>query len=183
MAYGSELSAWAAVPFIDAEETAQAFRNPLYSTSEAFRDALASKLSISGDAVGLQGHSNIKANVINVYDPRSPNTIPELSPEEAASFSTVATPEELQQYADLHRDDPLALDPSLKITPRARQTQQETPKPSLFDNDKLMQMRREQKDREAAAAAAQEQRLEDRRIERSRLADERDRITAELNGL
>src|SRR6266550_3464121 len=153
MAYGSELSAWAAVPFIDAEETAQAFRNPLYSTSEAFRDALASKLSISGDAVGLQGHSNIKANVINVYDPRSPNTIPELSPEEAASFSTVASPEDLQEYADLMgAENPLALNPELKITPRARQTQQETPKPSLFDDGKLMQMRKEQKDREAASA-------------------------------
>src|SRR6266550_406801 len=103
MAYGSDLSAWAAIPFVDAEETAQAFRNPLYSTSEAFREAVTSKLAISGDApVGLQGHSNIKANIIHVHDPRSPNTIPELSPEEAAGFSTVASPEDLQEYADLH---------------------------------------------------------------------------------
>ena len=181
MAYGLELAAWAAVPFMDAEETAQAFKNPLYSTSEAFREAVTSKLSISGDAsVGLQGRPNIKANTINVHDPRSPNTIHELSVEDATGFSTVATPEELQQYADLHRDDPMALDPSLKITPRARQTQQETPKPSLFDNDKLMQMRRDQKDREAASAAAKEQRMQDLRDERSRLADERDRLNQEL---
>ena len=182
MAYGNELAAWAAVPFVDAEETSQAFRDPKYSTSEAFRDAVASKLSISGDApVGLQGRPNIRANIINVHDPRSPNTIAELSPEEAAGFSTVASPEDLQEYSDLMgAENPLALNPELKITPRARQTQQETPKPSLFDNDKLMQMRQEQKDREAASAAAKEQRLQDLRDERSRMADERDRLNQEL---
>src|SRR6266699_1406742 len=121
MAYSSDLSAWSSVPFVDAEETAQAFRNPLYATSPAFRDAVASKLSISdGVSVGLQGHPNAKSNVIHVSDARSPNTISELSPEEAAGFSTVASLEDLQAFADLHRDDPMALDPSLKIKPRAR---------------------------------------------------------------
>src|ERR1051326_3431792 len=117
MAYTFDLAAWKRVPFADAHEIHEGQRNPLYQESEAYRQAFAEKLSISGD-IGPQAHVGNNPNRIYVATPGS-NTIHELTREEAATFSP-ATKEELQQYADLHADDPLALDPSLMIQPRAR---------------------------------------------------------------
>jgi hypothetical protein len=188
MAYGPDLSSWSFTPFVDSHEIQETFRNPLYASSEAFRQAVAFKLSISPDNIGGQAHVGNRPNVINVATPGS-NTIHELAPEEAArDFSTVATPEDLQRFADLQdgaADHPMALDyKTLQIAPR-RQTQQETtPKPpSIFEDAEqirrygktLVQMRQEEKQREAEAYQQEEQRIQSEREERSRQADERER--------
>ena len=114
MAYTFDLAAWKRVPFADGHEIHEAQRNPLYQDSEAYRQAFAEKLSISGD-IGPQGYTGRRLNQIHVATPGQ-NTLQETELN-SEDFSPV-TKEELQQYADLHADNPLALDPSLMIKPR-----------------------------------------------------------------
>jgi hypothetical protein len=177
MAYTNDLAAWKFIPFADSHEIQEAFRNPLYASSEAFRQAVAFKLSVSPDNIGGQGQVDNRPNVIHVPTPGS-NTIHELPPEDATGFSEVATPAELQKFVD--ERGYLAMNPELKITPRDKTPEAAPTPPSQFSDEKLQQMVRDKNEREAASAAAKEQRMQDLRDERSRMVDERNRLNEEL---
>ena len=187
MAYTFDLAAWKTVPFADAHEIHEAQRNPLYQDSEAYRQAFATKLGISGD-IGPQAHVGNNPNRIYVATPGS-NNLHEtgLTPEEIASSFSPATKEELQQYADLHADDPLALDPSLMIQPRARKPAPTT-EPSISTEEgqiarfgkTFKQIISEKNESEAAAPESKDKRVQSLREERNRLVEERERVEAAL---
>jgi hypothetical protein len=113
----SNLAAWRNQPWESKAEEIASLASPRYSdpNDEAYREACYHKTYLSMSTAPDANRVGNKPNVINVPTPGS-NTIHEL--EDASAFSSVATPEEIQAYADLHADDPLALDPRLKITPR-----------------------------------------------------------------
>src|SRR2546422_120400 len=105
----NSLHAWANQPWESDAERIASFGSPRYSdpNDAAYRDACVRKTEIS---MGIEADTSIRISN------SGPNQIyvRTVNNEDTGDFSQVteaATPEELQKYADLHADNPMALDP------------------------------------------------------------------------
>jgi len=101
------------------------------------------------------------------------------------SINEMSLAEAQQAFADtVGRDHPLAVDPQLNLHPRALAPEAAPTEPSFFTDEgqiarygaPIRQLVAEEKARAEAARQQEEQRLQSEWEERSRLADERERL-------